>query len=70
MPENDRLDVEKLCADIAASGTPAHAFTDTDDILRFVLSEAKKGDVLLVMSNGAFGGLVGRLLAGLEARSR
>jgi len=70
VPENDRLDVEKLCADIAANGTPAHAFADTDDILRFVLSEAKKGDVLLVMSNGAFGGLIGRLLAGLEARSR
>jgi len=68
VPEDDRLDVEKLCADITANGTSAHAFADTDEILRFALSEARPGDVLLVMSNGAFGGLIGRLLAGLEER--
>ncbi|HEY0838560.1 MAG TPA: cyanophycin synthetase, partial [Vulgatibacter sp.] len=65
VPEDDRLDVEKLCADISANGTPARAFVETDGILAFVLAETRPGDVILVMSNGSFGCLIGRLIEGL-----
>jgi UDP-N-acetylmuramate: L-alanyl-gamma-D-glutamyl-meso-diaminopimelate ligase len=33
-----------------------------------VASEARPGDVVLVMSNGAFGGFIPSLLTALEAR--
>ena len=34
-----------------------------------VASEAKAGDVLLVMSNGSFGGFIDKLLTALKARA-
>lgn len=68
VPADDRLDVERLCADIAAAGTPARAFPGPDEIVDALLAEVREGDVVLVMSNGAFGGLLGKLLSRLEAR--
>jgi len=40
---------------------------DFDALLQAVLAEAKAGDHLLVMSNGGFGGIHGKLLDGLKA---
>jgi UDP-N-acetylmuramate: L-alanyl-gamma-D-glutamyl-meso-diaminopimelate ligase len=34
-----------------------------------VARESQKGDVLLVMSNGAFGGFIDKLLTALKARA-
>lgn len=68
VPEHERLDVTALCADIATNGTPARAFPGADEIVPFLAAEARPGDVVLVMSNGAFGGLVDKLLAALAAR--
>ncbi len=65
VPEDDRLDVERLCADITANGTPARAFDGPEAIVETLLAELRPGDVVLVMSNGAFGGLLPRLLEGL-----
>jgi len=68
VPENERLDVEKLAADVSAQGVPGRAFPGPDEIVAFLRAEARAGDVVLAMSNGAFGGFVGKLLAALEAR--
>jgi UDP-N-acetylmuramate: L-alanyl-gamma-D-glutamyl-meso-diaminopimelate ligase len=57
------LDIRALAAAIDAGGSRARAFETVDEIERTVAAEARPGDVLLVMSNGAFGGLVGRLRA-------
>jgi len=38
------------------------------DIVDFLAKESRRDDVILVMSNGAFGGLHDRLLAALAAR--
>ncbi len=40
---------------------------DFDTLLKAVLAEARAGDHLLVMSNGGFGGIHGKLLDGLKA---
>jgi UDP-N-acetylmuramate: L-alanyl-gamma-D-glutamyl-meso-diaminopimelate ligase len=40
-----------------------------DAIVEVLAAEAREGDVILAMSNGAFGGLHGKLLAALEARA-
>jgi UDP-N-acetylmuramate: L-alanyl-gamma-D-glutamyl-meso-diaminopimelate ligase len=46
-----------------------HASGDVDALAREVASAARPGDQVLIMSNGGFGGLHGKLLAELQARS-
>ncbi len=60
------LDTAKLIRDIAAQGKPAFAITDVGEIVARLSSEMRSGDVVAVMSNGAFGGIHERLLAALE----
>jgi UDP-N-acetylmuramate: L-alanyl-gamma-D-glutamyl-meso-diaminopimelate ligase len=66
--EEERLDPEKLAHDIAEGGIPARHLADVDEIVAVLVAEAKPGDVVLVMSNGAFGGLCGKLLAAFARR--
>ncbi len=63
---NEVLDVSALAQAIGHRGARARTFQEADDIARTVLEEAQGGDVILAMSNGAFGGLVAKLRAGLE----
>jgi UDP-N-acetylmuramate: L-alanyl-gamma-D-glutamyl-meso-diaminopimelate ligase len=65
VPADQRLDVERLVGDLRARGVQARAEPDVDALVGLVAAEARPGDVVLVMSNGAFGGFVDRLLAAL-----
>ncbi|MBK7392792.1 MAG: UDP-N-acetylmuramate:L-alanyl-gamma-D-glutamyl-meso-diaminopimelate ligase [Chloracidobacterium sp.] len=60
------LDVEKLVADIAATGKIASTFADADAIVAHLAPEMRDGDVIAVMSNGGFGGIHEKLLATLK----
>jgi UDP-N-acetylmuramate: L-alanyl-gamma-D-glutamyl-meso-diaminopimelate ligase len=60
------LDIEKLIEDVAATGKPSHAITEVDDIVMQLRKEVRSGDVIAVMSNGAFGGIHEKLLAALD----
>jgi UDP-N-acetylmuramate: L-alanyl-gamma-D-glutamyl-meso-diaminopimelate ligase len=62
------LDIAKLIDDIAAQNKPAFAITDVDEIVRSLAAELRSGDLVAVMSNGAFGGIHEKLLAALQAR--
>lgn len=53
---------------LAALGSRAHATHDFDKLVADVAAAAHPGDVLLCMSNGAFGGIHGKLLAALRAK--
>lgn len=44
----------------------ARVATDVDELVLQVVAEARRGDHVLVMSNGGFGGLHGKLLSQLE----
>ncbi|WKZ57923.1 MAG: Mur ligase family protein [Bdellovibrionota bacterium] len=55
---NDLLDVRELGQAIAHSGKPVQVLPDPAAIAEHLLSSLKKGDLLLIMSNGSFGGLV------------
>jgi UDP-N-acetylmuramate: L-alanyl-gamma-D-glutamyl-meso-diaminopimelate ligase len=68
VPESERVDAKKLARDIAATGTKARWFESPDAIVAALASELQPGDVVLGMSNGAFGGLHGKLLAALGKR--
>lgn len=66
VPEAERLDVESLVKEI---GKNAHHFAATNDIIEFIAKEAKKGDCILIMSNGGFDNIHERLLKRLCEKS-
>ena len=65
IPENDRLDPDKLSADIARLGGQAWYLPDIESIIAQVKAGAQAGDVVAVLSNGGFGGIHEKLLAAL-----
>ncbi len=68
IPAGEELDVPRLARELSAQGIPASAQTTVAALLDEVVHDAKPGDVLLVMSNGSFGGFIASLLSRLEAR--
>ncbi len=67
-PEEE-LSTSRLVADLGASGCTASVAADATEISKTVLAEVAAGDVVVMMSNGAFGGLRRRLTDGLVERS-
>jgi UDP-N-acetylmuramate: L-alanyl-gamma-D-glutamyl-meso-diaminopimelate ligase len=68
VPLDQQLDVPAIVRAIAASGVDAFADADVAPLVAHVAEGAARGDVVLVMSNGAFGGFIPQLIAALEAR--
>jgi UDP-N-acetylmuramate-alanine ligase len=64
IPEAERLDREQLAGDLRAAGKGAYA-ADVEAIAAGVVNTLAPGDVVVVCSNGAFGGLYGMLRAAL-----
>lgn len=62
LPPEARIDREALARRFAAGGKPAFAPETLEEIPRLVQREARQGDVLVLMSSGAFGGLPETLL--------
>jgi UDP-N-acetylmuramate: L-alanyl-gamma-D-glutamyl-meso-diaminopimelate ligase len=67
-PEGDRFSAERLVADLKGRGLSARYIPDVPSIVDVIAREAGAGDVVLVMSNGAFGGIHDRLLEALRTR--
>ncbi len=61
----ERLDENLLQQEITAAGTECYFAQSIDDIVTHVVTHVHPGDVLLVMSNGGFGGIHGKLLSAL-----
>ena len=53
---------------LAPLGPRASVHEDLDDLVAAVVRDARPGDHVLVMSNGGFGGVHGKLLGALQAR--
>lgn len=62
---DEQLNEEQLCNDIKATGTDCYMGKNADDIVANVVTRVHPGDVLLVMSNGGFGGIHNKLLSAL-----
>ncbi len=62
IPEEDRLDPEKLALDLHQGQTQATYIENVDDIVKYVVDIARPGDVIAILSSGAFDGLHGKLL--------
>ncbi len=69
VPADQRLDADRVVADLRARGVDARTEADVDRLVRAVADGARPGDIVLVMSNGAFGGFIDRLLAALGPSS-
>ena len=57
-----------LAAALAPLGARAHFADSVEALVEGLAAAARPGDQILVMSNGGFGGLHGKLLAALQAR--
>jgi UDP-N-acetylmuramate: L-alanyl-gamma-D-glutamyl-meso-diaminopimelate ligase len=57
-----RLDPERVVADIAATGRPAFYEPGVDEIIARLKPLVREGDVVVILSNGGFGGIHERLL--------
>ena len=64
----ERLNPEKLMQDIGATGKPTAYLPDADAIVAHLAKSVQGGEVVVVFSNGGFGGIHGKLLARLNAR--
>ncbi len=64
----ERLDPKKLMSDIAATGKPTAYLPDADAIVAHLVKNAQGGDVIVVFSNGGFGGIHTKLLDRLGRR--
>lgn len=65
IPEGEGLDIPRLIADLKSQGFDAHGDAAVEPLVAHVASRAKAGDLVLVMSNGSFGGYIEKLLAEL-----
>ncbi len=62
LPPNERLSIDELVKDLQDRGVEAQVLPSAEAIADHVGRSAQPGDVVVVMSNGAFGGLPRRLL--------
>jgi UDP-N-acetylmuramate: L-alanyl-gamma-D-glutamyl-meso-diaminopimelate ligase len=69
LAEDDRLSPEMICESIEARGRKATALASADAIAAELAEKAASGDLVLVMSNGGFDGLTGKLLEKLKSRA-
>jgi UDP-N-acetylmuramate: L-alanyl-gamma-D-glutamyl-meso-diaminopimelate ligase len=67
LPEHERLSAELLVSDLQGRGQRARYVPDVDDIVQTIAKEHRSGDLIIVMSNGGFGGIHQKLLKALAA---
>ena len=67
--DHERLSVDEVIAAIGDMGREARTLPDADAILASLVDETRAGDVVVFMSNGAFGGLPRRFAEKLGRRA-
>jgi UDP-N-acetylmuramate: L-alanyl-gamma-D-glutamyl-meso-diaminopimelate ligase len=65
LPEEERLSVPTLIRNLRDRGKSAREADSIDDIVRAIVREHRTGDIVIVMSNGGFGGVHRKLLQAL-----
>jgi UDP-N-acetylmuramate: L-alanyl-gamma-D-glutamyl-meso-diaminopimelate ligase len=69
LPDDQRLDTDRLVSELQQRGQPARFIADADSIASEMTASAAPGDLIVVMSNGGFDGLPGKLVQSLEQRA-
>jgi UDP-N-acetylmuramate: L-alanyl-gamma-D-glutamyl-meso-diaminopimelate ligase len=68
IPPEERLAPEEVAASLRAGGREAFHIPEVDRIVDHVRTACRAGDLVLIMSNGGFGGIQGKLAQALSAR--
>ena len=66
IPQNERLELPALVAEIERNGRRARLSADADAIVQNIAPEMRSGDVVAILSNGGFGGIYEKLPARLR----
>jgi UDP-N-acetylmuramate: L-alanyl-gamma-D-glutamyl-meso-diaminopimelate ligase len=65
LPEAERLSLPRLVRDLVSQGKSAREAASLEEIIDTVVRERRDGDLVVMMSNGGFGGIHRRLLQAL-----
>jgi UDP-N-acetylmuramate: L-alanyl-gamma-D-glutamyl-meso-diaminopimelate ligase len=68
VPVNERLNVPSMVAELKKQGVTADSSPDVAELVKRVAGSARPQDLVLVMSNGSFGGFIQSLITELEQR--
>jgi len=66
LPESERLSLPQLVRDLHSRGQSAREADSIEDIVAGIAREHRSGDLVVLMSNGGFGGIHQKLLRALE----
>ena len=66
IPPQERLSPEEVAEELRASGRPARVIREVDGIVARLAETCRPGDLVLIMSNGGFGGIQGKIAAALS----
>jgi UDP-N-acetylmuramate: L-alanyl-gamma-D-glutamyl-meso-diaminopimelate ligase len=66
LPESERLSRTMLIRDLNDQGQAARAADSVDDIIQAIVTGHRPGDLVVIMSNGGFGGIHQKLLRALS----
>ncbi len=69
VPADQQLDVPAIVRELRKRGIEASVLENVPAIVELIVREARANDVILMMSNGAFGGLIPLVLTALETRT-
>jgi len=65
LPDDERLSIPQLVRDLDSRGQRAREAASIDEIVSVVVGEHRSGDLVVLMSNGGFGGIHQKLLRAL-----
>jgi UDP-N-acetylmuramate: L-alanyl-gamma-D-glutamyl-meso-diaminopimelate ligase len=68
VPAPERLDINRLVDDLRQAGRVAWNLVNVEGIISKVCEEARSGDLVVILSNGGFGGIYEKLPAALKQR--
>ena len=68
LSDEERMSPHRVLEAIRKSGRNAEGFDTAEEIADYLAAETRSGDLVLVMSNGSFDGLCGKLLGKLQER--
>ena len=68
VPDGERLDMAQLIQELQSMGRAAWNLDGVEGIIRQVCAEARRGDVIVILSNGGFGDIFEKLPAALGRR--
>jgi len=69
IPAGERLDLNRVIAEIQRRGKPVRVFADADAIVDAIAPELRPRDVVAILSNGGFGGIYEKLPQRLRHRA-